>query len=217
MMTAPLSRSDDGQSRTLCYIADPMCSWCWGFAGVLERVGAALPAGVQLRYVMGGLAPDSSLPMPDDVRAYVQHAWRDVAARTGAAFNWAFWDQCQPRRSTYPACRAVIAAEQLQQGAAPDMFQRVQRAYYQEARNPADTDTLVALAAEAGFGQDTFRAALAASETEALLQDDFACRRRMGCRQFPSLIFDDATGPTTITLGYSDWPEVAGRLNAALA
>ena len=96
---------------TLYYVADPMCSWCWGFTPTI----AALQADDRcaLRYVMGGLARDSDEPMPAAMRAYVQDAWREVAQRTGASFNWDFWSQCQPRRATYPACRAVLAAADL--------------------------------------------------------------------------------------------------------
>ena len=72
----------------LIYVADPMCSWCWGFAPVLDEVRATLGLDVPLRYVMGGLAPDSVEPMPPEVREYVQSAWdavevADSAVRTG--------------------------------------------------------------------------------------------------------------------------------------
>ena len=29
--------------KTLYYVADPMCSWCWGFQPVLEKVKEAVP------------------------------------------------------------------------------------------------------------------------------------------------------------------------------
>ena len=87
-------------SETLYYVADPMCSWCWGFQPVLGRVKAALPEEVTLRYVMGGLAKDTDEPMPEETRAYVQNAWREVSATTGARFNWDFWSRCKPRRSS---------------------------------------------------------------------------------------------------------------------
>ncbi len=130
---------------TVFYIGDPMCSWCWGFGPALAAVEAGLPAEVPLCYVMGGLAPDSDEPMAPEVRAYVQKNWRAVEAGTGASFNWDFWERCLPRRSTYPACRAVLAAQL--QDAGPAMFRAVQSAYYTEARNPSDLETLTSLAA----------------------------------------------------------------------
>ena len=123
----------------LIYVGDPMCSWCWGFSRALDGVHD-LVGEVPIRYVMGGLARDSDKPMLDETRAYIQGQWRMVTAETGAEFNWSFWEVNVPRRSTYPSCRAVIAAGI--QGAARLMFEAIQRAYYQQARNPSDLSTL---------------------------------------------------------------------------
>ena len=143
-------------SSILYYVADPMCSWCWGFKPVLDEVRTALPKGISLVYVMGGLAKDSDEPMPEETRQYVQMNWRQVTEEAGATFNWDFWTNCQPRRSTYPACRAVLAASAQQENSVPEMFEAIQRAYYQEARNPSDNATLVALADEIGLDKRRF-------------------------------------------------------------
>ena len=145
-----------------------MCSWCWGFASALEEAKGILPETVVLLYVMGGLAPDSDEPMEAGVGSYVQSAWREVAATTGARFNWEFWDKCQPRRSTYPACRAALAAGL--QGVLPEMFAALQRAYYAEARNPSDADTHLALAGELGLDLARFSTDLVSSRVENMLQ-----------------------------------------------
>ena len=70
--------------RRLIYVADPMCSWCYGFAPVLAEVEARLKPELPLTLVLGGLAPDDDAPMQAGMRRYVQDAWRAVAARTGA-------------------------------------------------------------------------------------------------------------------------------------
>ena len=69
----------------LYYVADPMCSWCYGFVGEWQR--AKKEIGLPVRLVMGGLAPDSDEPMPDDTREMVRGAWRAVAETAGAEFN----------------------------------------------------------------------------------------------------------------------------------
>ena len=43
----------------LLYVMDPMCSWCWGFAPVVEALAEqAAAAGVSLQIVVGGLRRD---------------------------------------------------------------------------------------------------------------------------------------------------------------
>ncbi|HIF41808.1 MAG TPA: DsbA family protein [Planctomycetes bacterium] len=197
---------------TLIYVADPMCSWCWGFRTIRDRVLAALSEGTPVRYVMGGLAPDSATPMDDETRGYVRQAWKAVEQATGASFNWEFWSECQPRRSTYPACRAVLLAERLRSGAGPLMFDRIQQAYYQEARNPSDTGTLVALARDLGFDDGAFERELNAPGTQALLEADLAFRRELNVHSFPTLILESGEERVVLTEGYSDAEQVLACL-----
>ena len=198
----------------LYYVTDPMCSWCWGFAPVLDKLTEKLPAYLNLQYVMGGLAPDSNELMPKEMQGYVQSAWRDVSATTGARFNYEFWETCQPRRSTYPACRAAIAGGL--QGALPEMFEALQRAYYLEARNPSDASTHVALASELGLDTDRFTEDLMSAQVEDLLQKDFAQRRELGVRGFPSLILKTDETSHSIVHGWGTLNAVWERLESHL-
>ncbi len=200
--------------KTIYYVADPMCSWCWGFQPVLEKVKEAVPEGLSPIYVMGGLARDTDEPMPDAVRAHVQRAWRDVAARTGARFNWAFWETCTPRRCTYPSCRGFYAGQK--QHAGTEMFEAIQRAYYREARNPSDAEVLVALAGEIGLDTRRFARDLASLEIEQQMQDGFNLRRAMNANQFPSLVVREGISAIFVAKGYSDAETVLARLQAAL-
>jgi putative protein-disulfide isomerase len=161
-----------------------MCSWCWGFAPVLAHLEATFP-DVPVEIVLGGLAPDSQEPMEDATRAYVQQAWHDVHARSGAEFNFDFWKVCAPRRSTYPACRAVVIARRF--GLERAMFEAIQRAYYLQARNPSEEETLADVAAELGLHRTDFLAELHAEKTQAELEADFHKRRTLGAHSFPSL------------------------------
>ena len=200
----------------LYYVGDPMCSWCWGFHPVMEEVIGRLPRDVTLRYVMGGLAKDSDEPMPHDMRAYVQSQWRAVAERTGAEFNWDFWTNCQPRRSTYPACRAVLAAAAQDPEAGPAMYHRIQRAYYLEARNPSDVDTLTDLARSLSLDTERFIRDLVSPDIERRLQDDFTLRRALSVNQFPSLIFDYHGDQIWLASGYEEPEMVLELLHATL-
>lgn len=184
----------------LAYIVDPMCSWCFGFDPVLSAEVARRELRVEL--VMGGLAPDNHEPMPAEMQTYVQRAWHAVTERTGVEFNHEFWEHNTPRRSTYPSCRAVIAAGWLASDAttphgnplwlreAPgEMLHAIQRAYYREARNPSDLSTLVECAVEIGLDADAFEERLLAPEVELELQAHFARRERWGVSSYPSLAF----------------------------
>lgn len=216
----PVTRAPSAASRTmtstqnqaagsvLFYVADPMCSWCWGFANVLSEIERELDPGVELRLVLGGLAPDDDQPMSPEMRAYVQRAWDAVGKRTGARFDPTFWERCSPRRSTWPACRAVLVAGERGR----DMFEAIQRAYYTEARDPSDRATLLELAGELGLDVERFDILLDAPETQVRLEADFALRDRLGVTGYPSLVLERGAERISITQGWSDGALVRAAL-----
>lgn len=202
------SAKRDTMQNELFYVADPMCSWCWGFASILETVRAETAGTASLRYVMGGLAPDSDDPMPDATRAMVKNAWVQVERTTGATFNHDFWERNAPRRSTYPSCRAVLSAERLEAGSTPRMFAAIQRAYYVEARNPSDLDVLVVAARSIGMDEGPFREAMESEAVEGDLRRDLALKSTLGATGFPSLIARSGSKTHAISLGWSPWSEI---------
>jgi putative protein-disulfide isomerase len=173
---------------SLIYVHDPMCSWCWAFAPVFDRLQRALPATIGTSRLLGGLAPDDEAPMPDPMRDYLQATWHRITATVpGTRFNFDFWEHARPRRSTWPACRAVIAARRQRPDAETTMIEAIQRAYYLEARNPSDAVTLIALASEIGLDADAFARSLDAPSTQTELAAEIQAARQIGADSFPSL------------------------------
>ena len=173
---------------TLYYFHDPMCSWCWGYRPVADLLFSSLPDGIAVKKTLGGLAPDSDQPMPRAQRETIAGTWRRIQAMLGTDFNHEFWSECEPRRSTYPACRAVIAAAKQQH--ADEMIVAVQNAYFLEARNPSDLATLLSLAGQLGLDTAAFSEDMASVDTEAELQRQLTFTREAGVRGFPSLALE---------------------------
>ena len=203
---------------TLYYVHDPMCSWCWAFEAAWTRLLAGLPAGVTVCKLLGGLAPDSDEPMPEEMRRQLQATWRRIEARVpGTRFNFAFWERCTPRRATYPACRAVLAARAQGDRYSDGMVRAIQRAYYQEARNPSDHGTLVALAEALGLEHQRFEQALTAAETQRRLLEEIALARSLGVHAFPGLVLALGEVRWTLPVDYTDADAMLATLRGLLA
>ena len=189
----------------LYYTHDPMCSWCWAFRLVWDEVQRRLPASVGVRYLLGGLAPDSSESMSAGTRQEIQDYWKSIQQRVpGTRFNFDFWRICIPRRSTYPACRAVIAAKNQNPAIEDAMVLSIQEAYYLHARNPSDEDVLIKLAIHLGLDAGQFQKDLNAAETQSQLMDEILFGRRLGVRGFPSLILQSGENLRVIRIDYTD-------------
>jgi putative protein-disulfide isomerase len=195
-----------------------MCSWCWGFAPTFQRLCAQLPNPVGVQRLLGGLAPDSDQSMPSEMREYLQMTWHRIAERIpGTRFNFDFWQECEPRRSTWPACRAVIAARRLDAKSEERMIAAIQRAYYLEARNPSNEDTLIELAIETGLDAGRFAQLLDDDDTHGGLAEELAHARSIGADSFPSLRLLIGTDAWPVPVDYNGTASMLDTVNSLLA
>nr|WP_246540075.1 DsbA family protein [sulfur-oxidizing endosymbiont of Gigantopelta aegis] len=178
-----------------------MCSWCYAFKPVLASLRQQLPDDMEFVALLGGLAPDTNDPMPEAMRQQLQDTWRRIEIKVpGIEFNHDFWDkwqQTQPRRATYPACRAVIAAHSFDflEMDSPDshqfenlMIAAIQKAYYQQALNPSDKQILITLAETIGLDRSAFKKVLEAEACQLELDKQIAQSQQMNARSYPSLV-----------------------------
>ena len=189
----------------LYYVHDPMCSWCWGFSSTLNELISNLPKEVEVQRLLGGLAVDSLSTMTESMQQQIKSNWSRIEdSIPGVRFNFDFWSKCTPRRSTYPACRAVIAARI--QGNENDikMTQAIQQAYYQQARNPSDNTTLIELANEIGLSVDDFEKHLISEETDGKLKQEINQARELYAESFPNLVLKTEAGLFSIPINYNN-------------
>lgn len=193
------------------YVLDPMCSWCWAFKPTIETLKKTYP-DYKWELLLGGLAPDSHEPMSLEMQLKLQSIWKHIEQQTGISFNHDFWIKNTPRRSTYPACRAVITAEKLLSGSGFNMVQLIQKAYYQDAKNPSDDETLINLAEQLGLNTAQFSAELNSTSTQQLLEQQINQAHRLGAQGFPSLFIQTKVGITPLCYGYSDTEKTIKRV-----
>jgi len=204
---------------TLYYVHDPICSWCYAFRESWQKITEHFADQLEFVRLLGGLAPDSDEPMDAATRKMVQSSWRRIEQSVaGVQFNFDFWELNRPRRSTYPACRAVIAARELG-GIEYDlkMTYAIQNGYYRQAQNPSDNSMLIELATELGLDRGAFTTALEADETEQQLQQEMAQARSVGVDSYPSLVLQiNAQTRWPIAINYQDVDEVIATIEMCL-
>lgn len=190
-------------SATLYYIYDPMCSWCWGYSPTWLLLQKKLESLVQINTLVGGLAEDSNVPMPEDMQNFLQQTWHKISAELGTQFNFDFWSQCQPKRSTYPSCRAVLIARQYQKEQA--MCLAIQEAYYLHAQNPSEVSTLINIAASIGLDSDLFAREINSEKLKQQLVSEITKVRTMPVQGFPSLVLSVGGELFPVRVDYKNW------------
>lgn len=214
-------------SIKLYYIHDPMCSWCWGYAPTWQSLQEHLPPNIAVEYVAGGLAPDSIDPMPSDLQQIIQQHWRNIQSKLGTKFNFDFWTNNTPKRSTYNACRAVIAANL--QGYQQAMVLLIQEAYYLRALNPSEPSVLISLASEladnsqrgitnnlatAQFNDEAFVEDFTSIEVNAELMRQVQLAISLSQQGFPSLVLEVQGSFQQINIDYKNFAVTLASIEA---
>ena len=198
----------------LYYIHDPMCSWCYAFSETWLLLQNNLSSEVDVVHLLGGLAPDTTAPMPLTVQQNIQQAWRRIEQTIPhIRFNWEFWSRNQPIRSTYLACRAVIAATRQNQEAGLRMIRAIQDRYYQKAKNPALLEVLVECAEAIGLDTNTFKIDLESIDVENELQRQIQLSRSMDVYSYPSLRLVHRESIYSIAIDYRNCRSMLDEIN----
>lgn len=202
----------------LRYVMDPMCSWCWGFAPVVEALAVqAGRDGVALELVAGGLRPGKGKALKEDERHYILGHWRQVNRHTGQPFEFEhalpdgfFYD-------TEPACRALVTARKLDVGHAWSFVKRLQQAFYVENRDITQPAILIELAEAEGYSPSVFAATYDLAETRQITQSDFNWVQSLGMVGFPTLLGERDGQLALLTHGYQSLEVLSPLLTTWLA
>jgi putative protein-disulfide isomerase len=202
------------KNPTLFYIYDPMCSWCWGYKNTWQALQQALAPLVNIEYKVGGLASDSNVTMAKPMQTLLQSTWKKIENELGSQFNHDFWHNCIPRRSTYPACRAVIIAREYHLES--QMLEAIQKAYYLEAQNPSNNDVLIQLAQCLGIDKIEFEQKLISDDINNKLLSEINLIQKMPIQGFPSLVLHLDEQYYPIRIDYQDFKTTLEEIKSYL-
>lgn len=203
---------DEGINLELIYVADPMCSWCWGFAPVVEKIDDSF--AIPLRTIVGGLRPGDRAEPIDRIRPMLAHHWGQVAAASGQPFDLEGLDRTDWMYDTLVPDTAVVTMRSM----APDVTLRflttLQRAFYSERIDITDPDTHANLISDFPVDPDAFVEAIRSPEMLAATERDFQEAQWLGVTGFPTLLLRDGATTVPLSLGYAPFERVAERINA---
>lgn len=205
----------------LIYVADPMCSWCYGFGKEMTSIVESLP-GVDLEIVVGGMGAGSTQIVDDAAKRVRLQYWARVEELSGAPFNREAWIARKDFvYDTEPICRAVVTARLI----APEadllkVFRALQRAFYIDGKDTTDGRVLAQAGADALAAQgiecdaerffDTWATAEAIKATEA----DFMLSRQLGVTGFPTLFVEQNGRVGRLSAGYAQADKITATLRS---
>ena len=199
-------------NKELIYIADPMCSWCWGFAPVMARIATQINGRAQLRILPGGLRVGTQTALGAQGAAEIMHHWHEVAERSGQTFGLDQPLQADFVYDTGPACRAVSVMTRVLPSQALAYLHALHNAFYAQRRDLTSPQVLVACAEPFGFSSQAFADLLADKAASEAFEADWDEVRAYGIDGFPSVLVRDGEQLQRLTIGYQPFDAISPYL-----
>ncbi|PZW76586.1 putative protein-disulfide isomerase [Pseudomonas sp. 2848] len=186
-------------NKTLVYLFDPLCGWCYGAGGPLPRV--LQTTGLALRLIPTGLFSGSGARAMDD--EFAAYAWSNdqrIERLTGQVFSERYRDQVLADRlqafDSGPSTLALSAVNLTSPEHEFEALKAIQAARYVDGLDVTRLETLTAVLVDLGLDAAAQRLARPDS---ALLQanDDRvgqgrALLRRVGGQGVPTFVLQQA-------------------------
>ncbi len=202
--------------KILFYFADPMCSWCWGFAPVFDAIKQTYGDRLKFSLIMGGLRPGTTETVTDEFRDEILHHWRDVHQRTNQIFKF---EGAMPAGFVYdtePPSRALVTVGELKPEVALSFFKALQVAFYAEQKDVTRKDTLSVIAGQHDVCQSEFIKRFESDEMRDKTEAHFHKARQFGVRGFPTLVLQTESDYQLITRGYQPFEEISAGIDFCL-
>ena len=212
-------------NKSLIYVGDPMCSWCYGFGVPLQALLQSLPE-VPLNLVLGGLRAYNKEVMPDNLKATIHQHWDAVHKRSGKPFGTGQFDRAGYIYDTEPACRAVVTIRNLAPSQTLVMYHAVQHAFYALGHDITQTQVLADIwqgiqtlqankvPPQAFLTRDEFVAAFESDKMKMLTHVDFEQVQQWGIQGFPALIAVNGEQGHMVANGYMEATDMLQRVQA---
>ena len=190
----------------IIYVADPMCSWCWGFAPELSKLREYLKDKAEFSLLLGGLRDGHA--WDDAFREFLHGHWEQVHLKTGQPFSTGLLEKSSFNYTTEPACRALCILRQLAPDRIFELFEAFQRAFYREGVDITDEENMIRIIRKAGIRREEFSRLFHADTSKEAAESDRFKTRAYGASVFPSLAIIDEEGHLSVIRGYRTFEEL---------
>lgn len=188
-------------SKTLIYLFDPLCGWCYGAGGALTQVLEATPLALRLMPT-GLFSGDGARDM---TQAFAAYAWANdqrITGLTGQVFSERYRSQVlsDPAQSfdSGPATVALTAVHLTAPAQEFTALKAIQQARYVDGQNITRLETLSQVLAGLGLTEAAGRLLSPDADLLQATQDRVSqartLSRRMGALGVPLFVLEDEAG-----------------------
>jgi putative protein-disulfide isomerase len=180
-------------SKSIVYVMDAYCGWCWGFSERMGEFEAANRHRVAFTAISGGLfVGERAKPITD--YSHIPEANARIARLTGVvfgdAYNGLFEDGNLVMDSLGAGAGLAVLRAQAPERAV-HWAHELQAEFYSRGLSLSVPATIAGIAAANGLDEAAVMRDLKSGAGKTQAQADFALARRLGVTSYPTLLFVD--------------------------
>jgi len=196
------------------YFASPMCSWCWGFSPVLQKIKKSFP-DKDIRLVLTPFRIDTTQPMDDKLRNYVLGQWRKVYGATSQPFDFNFSMPKDFIYNTRLVCLAIKAFKKQLAEQELKFMHALQESFYTLNKDLTNLEILIEIAEEFPVDMAVFAADMQSDILLNQLQEDFDLCQQLSVQSYPTLMSESNGNYAILANGCSGFEDVVARIEAS--
>ena len=211
-----MMQDSTNQPIELIYFADPMCSWCWAFAPVIQKLLEQYGQRLNIEVIAGGLRAYETRGMTAEMREKIQGHWRHIAEATNQPFQF---DGALPNGFVYdtePACRALVTVREMAPELALRYLHELHAAFYADGKDITNGTVLARIATDIGIDAEDFTAKFTSQPIVTATAADFESRHDNAVMGFPTLLLKQGESRKLVSNGYQPIAAIIDRLEALM-
>lgn len=206
----------------LVYYYDALCGWCYGFSPVMSKIKEVYGDRLAIEVVSGGLFLGMRAGAINEVAPHIKAgAYKSVTSRTGVEFGKAFLEvvfgEGNMTLDSLPPTMALNIVREVFPERALDFAALLLQAVYFDGLDPVDVEGLSTCAATIGFDKKAFLVKMSDAKYKRLVEQDVEVFRNSQYAAMPALVLVKAGKEYPIARGYTDFENIAPKLEVLLA
>jgi|SRR6056297_856333 len=204
---------------TLIYVYDPLCSWCYGFHPIMEKLQKRFLDQLNIRVIPGGLATDENAQPIGEGYSTIKDTLKQVENTTGISFGDNFRLLAEEGSYIYdsePGCIAQTTINFLAPDYALDFAGILQHALFNDGKNLNHPDTFTELITEYDLTPENFLEHYHSDEIRAKTRRQFQWVQKQNASAFPSLLLEIGTDTGLMSKGFRPYDTLESHLHHLL-
>lgn len=192
---ASIMNNTNHSTKTLHYVYDPLCGWCYGIAPLIDVVKNEFNGSIKLHG--GGLfTPARAVTGGQSWKEHVTPIDERISQLSGQLFSQQYRDNLANSQMTLNSLlpiSAIMAADNMEKQGVR-LLEALQKAYYLDGLNISDKQTILFIAQKIGFNIELFSSLFTQISEQQITQHLHQTQQLMkqvNGRGFPTLFIED--------------------------